>query len=430
VEDGFNLEPLTGDAVPMQDVIRAMIGGDHGAFEVEDEGQKRYMLSAPLAETGWTLCVSIPLEEVIAPANETKAEIDVFTDNAQQYIRKTLSSTLMQFIIIFAVSAILVVGFSFALSLTIIRPVRELALNVRRIGSGDFKSRIAVKGKDEIAELGDAFNKMVVDLNAYVKNLETVTAEKERINSELSVAADIQNNMLPHIFPQFESVTWLDIFAKMEPAKQVGGDFYDFFYLNPDETELCFVIADVSGKGVPAALFMVIAKTLLKTQLLHSSDPAEALTRVNKQLCQDNDLCMFVTVFVCTLNLATGLFKYANGGHNRPLAALAGRPYQFMELKKGRPMGMLEDSAYIHCERYLQPGDKVYLYTDGINEAMNSRDEEFGNDAFLAAANEFRDLPPKQFDERVRRTVAAFVNGAEQSDDITSLAIVFKSLKT
>ncbi|MDR3337591.1 MAG: SpoIIE family protein phosphatase [Treponema sp.] len=427
-EESFNTGPLTGRDGSLQQAIRAMIGGDHRAYEVEDEGEERYLLSAPLNETGWILCFSIPVQEVIAPANETKAEIDVFTDDAQQYIRKTLADILLQFIIIFAVSAILVVGFSFALSLTIIRPIQELALSVKQIGSGNFESKIAVKGKDEIAELGNAFNKMILDLNEYIKNLEIMTAEKERINSELSVAANIQSDMLPRIFPKFNNNSWLALFAQMEPAKHVGGDFYDFFYLNPEETELCFVIADVSGKGVPAALFMVIAKTLLRTHMLQSHDPALALKQVNTLLCEDNTLSMFVTAFICSLDLKTGILKYANGGHNRPLIAKAKGLYQFMELKKGRPLGLLENSVYLPCELRIQPGDKLYLYTDGVNEAMNAEGRQLGNDVFLSAANEFYDLPPRQFDEAIRRTIGAFVNGAEQSDDITTLAISFRAL--
>jgi sigma-B regulation protein RsbU (phosphoserine phosphatase) len=211
----------------------------------------------------------------------------------------------------------------------------------------------------------------------------------------------------------------------MEPAKEVGGDFFDFFYLDDSETKIVFVIADVSGKGVPAALFMVIAKTLIKQQMLHSGDPADTLMQVNKILCEDNPRCMFVTTLICALDLLTGQMLYANGGHNPPLIARAGEPYQFMQLQKGIPPGMMEESRYKLSLTQLRPGDKLYLYTDGVNEAMNKAGEQFGNERFLHTANLFRDLPPEDFDKAVRNEARVFADGAEQSDDITTVAIAY-----
>ncbi|MDR0409490.1 MAG: PP2C family protein-serine/threonine phosphatase, partial [Spirochaetaceae bacterium] len=275
------------------------------------------------------------------------------------------------------------------------------------------------------AELGNAFNAMVSDLKDYIHNLETVTAEKERINSELSVAASIQNDMLPRIFPKFSNHDQLNIHAKMDPAKQVGGDFYDFFYLDPEETKIAFAIADVSGKGVPAALFMVIAKTLLKTHMVQGLDPAETLRRVNNLLCEDNTQSMFVTVLLCTLDLKTGVLFYANGGHNPPLISLSGAPYRFMDVKKGLALGIFEDSKYKLCELQLHPGDKLYMYTDGVNEAMNNEGEQLGNERFLAKANEAWHLESDQFDVAIRQTIDSFSGDAEQSDDITTMTIVY-----
>jgi sigma-B regulation protein RsbU (phosphoserine phosphatase) len=424
-EPDFNTNPMEEAEGSWLEMLKGVISGNHGAYRVDIEGESFYDFAAPVAETGWTLATRISIGEVIAPANETKREIDIFTDNAQQFIRRGLTDVLLRFIIIFAASAILVVGFSFALSLTIIRPIEELAINVRKIGKGDLDSRIVVRGKDEIAELGNAFNTMVSDLKEYIHNLETVTAENERITSELTVAAEIQNDMLPRIFPKFSSHDRLALCAKMEPAKQVGGDFYDFFYLDPEESRVVFVIADVSGKGVPAALFMVIAKTLLKTHMIQGLDPAETLRRVNNLLCEDNTRSMFVTVLLCILDFKTGILSYANGGHNPPLISLSGDPYRFMELKKGIPLGMLEDSKYKLCELQLHPGDKLYLYTDGVNETMNNDGEQLGNERFIAKANEVRELDPDQFDEAIRQTIVSFADGAEQSDDITTVAISY-----
>jgi sigma-B regulation protein RsbU (phosphoserine phosphatase) len=159
--------------------------------------------------------------------------------------------------------------------------------------------------------------------------------------------------------------------------------------------------------------------------MLHSGDPADALERVNKILCEDNPRSMFVTTLIYSLDLTTGQMLYANGGHNPPLLAVSNEPYQFMKLAKGIPPGMLEESKYKMCLLQLNPGDKLYLYTDGVNEAMNQNGEQFGNDRFLSAANKFRELPPEQFDEAIRREARTFAGGAEQSDDITSVAVLY-----
>jgi sigma-B regulation protein RsbU (phosphoserine phosphatase) len=425
-EPGFNTNPLEEAQGSWLEMLKGVVAGRYGAYQVTIDEEPFYGFAEPLAETGWIFCIRVSIAEVTAPADETKWKIDEDTGIAQQFIRRGLSDALLRFIIIFVVSAILVAGFSFFLSLTIIRPIEALAVNVRKIGKGDLDTVIVVQGKDEIADLGNAFNTMLADLKEYIHNLKTITAEKERINGELSAAADIQNDMLPRIFPQFSNPERLSLCAKMEPAKQVGGDFYDFFYLDEAKTRIVFVIADVSGKGVPAALFMVIAKTLLKTHMFHGLDPAETLARVNNLLCEDNTRSMFVTVFLSALDLKTGVLSYANGGHNPPLISLSGTPYRFMELKKGLPLGMMEGSTYHLCEIPLHAGDKLYLYTDGVNEAMNLDDEQLGNARFLAKANEVRDLEPDQFDEAIRQAVAAFVGDAEQSDDITTVAIYYK----
>ncbi|GHV47624.1 hypothetical protein AGMMS49546_37430 [Spirochaetia bacterium] len=256
-----------------------------------------------------------------------------------------------------------------------------------------------------------------------ITELKQITAEKERINIELNVASDIQNGMLPPVFPAFSNNSRFLLFAKMQSAKKVGGDFYDFFYLNSKETKIVFVIADVSGKGVPAALFMVIAKTLIKQQMLLSGDPAAALEQTNRILCKDNPQCMFVTIFICTVDLVTGHILYANGGHNPPLLSQSNKAYHFMHLEKGLPLGVFETSRYKMRFLQLNPGDKLYLYTDGVNEAKNTAGEQFSNKRFLETANQFRELEPEQFDGAIRNAVEQFSGGADQSDDITTLAI-------
>jgi sigma-B regulation protein RsbU (phosphoserine phosphatase) len=424
-EAGFNPQPLDAAEGSWREALEGMVGGKHGVHMVHLDGEDWYVVSALVAETGWTLGVAIPMQQFIAPADAVKAEIDSFSARTQLFIGNTLSGALIHFIIISVLTIILVVAFSYMLSRTITRPIKMLADHVRRIGAGNWDNKLEIRGKDEIAELGTAFNKMTADIKAYIRDLNQITAEKERINSELTIASEIQNDMLPRIFPTFSSHKYFSIFAKMEPAKEVGGDFYDIFYLDQEESKMAFVIADVSGKGVPAALFMVIAKTLIKQQMLHSGDPAATLEQVNRILCEDNPRSMFVTALICSIELKTGQMIYANGGHNPPLLSVSNQPYQFMRLEKGIPPGMMEQRKYKVCFLQLQPGDKLYLYTDGINEAMNPRGEQLGNEKFLEAANRFRDLPPQQFDEAIRHEITVFVEDEEQSDDITTVAIAY-----
>ncbi|MDR2494039.1 MAG: SpoIIE family protein phosphatase [Spirochaetaceae bacterium] len=424
-EEGFNTDPLEDAVGPWREALERMIAGVHRGSIVEMYGEERYLTTAPLQETGWTLGVCIPIKEVAAPAQETQEDIAVFTNDAQRYIRDTLSWVLIRFIIIFAVLAILVVTFSYILSTTITQPIEELTKTVNRIRRGDLNTVVKVRGKDEIADLGAAFNKMTVDLKAYIRNLNRVTAEKERINGELTVASNIQMNMLPRIFPDFEDNRLFELYGKMEAAKQVGGDFYDFFYLDGNKTKLALIIADVSGKGVPAALFMVIAKTLLKTHLLNTAEPAEAMTKVNGLLCEDNEMCMFVTVFTGVMDLETGDFTFANAGHNPPLLAQNKEEYRFLEVASGVPLAVAEDFRYQQSTIPFRPGDRLCLYTDGLSEAENTRGDRFGNERLLETVNAYRDLTPKRFDDSVRKALSGFVDGAEQFDDITVLTFLY-----
>ena len=247
-------------------------------------------------------------------------------------MRQTRADVRMRFIVLFAVCTMIFVVFAFARSGAITGPIKALVRSVHRMGGGDLDTELAVKGKDEVAELSSAFNHMAQDLKTYISNLSTAVAEKERISTELSVAANIQNDMLPKIFPAFSHLPMLAIHGQMTPAKEVGGDFYDCFFLDEEGRRMCVVIADVSGKGVPASLFMVISKTLIKNQMLNGGSPAEAISLVNALLCEDNGSAMFVTAFVGVLDVQTGVFEYVNCGHNPPRVGNAHDGLQYMSV--------------------------------------------------------------------------------------------------
>jgi sigma-B regulation protein RsbU (phosphoserine phosphatase) len=406
----------------LRELAERMLSRESGLLQMSLDGVAVYVAYHPLTTINWSLGVIVPIDEVLAPARLIQQNILSLTSAA---INK-IDDNIFMILIIMAGSIVLAMAIIFPvairLSSSLAAPIISLNEGAKIISRGDLNHKLDVKTGDEIEMLAESFNHMISDI-------QHITAEKERINSELSVASDIQNDMLPRIFPTFSNNKWFSIFAKMEPAKEVGGDFYDFFYLDKKESKIVLVIADVSGKGVPAALFMVIAKTLIKQQMLNSGDPAEALGEVNKILCVDNSRSMFVTVFIASLDLDSGQMLYANGGHNPPLLSMANQPYQFMEVKKGIPLGMFEQSRYKLSIHQLHPGDKLYLYTDGINEAMNLNGEQFGNKSFLEAANRIIHLPPMEFDEAIRREVYAFANGAEQSDDITTVAVSYNGNK-
>ncbi len=279
---------------------------------------------------------------------------------------------------------------------------------------------------DEIENLAAAIQQMERDINTYIENLTAVTAEKERIGAELGVAKQIQASMLPCIFPPYPERPEFDIFASMEPAKEVGGDFYDFYLV--DEDHIAVVIADVSGKGVPAALFMVIAKTLIKNHALQKSNPADVFTAVNAQLCENNEAGMFVTAFMGILNVRTGRFTYANAGHNLPLLRHADGGFDWLRSRPGFVLAGMEGIRYRLGELTMQPGDCLFLYTDGVTEALNPALDLYSDPRLQDTLNRPAVLaqPIDALLHTVRQDIDVFADGAEQADDITMLALQFK----
>jgi hypothetical protein len=276
--------------------------------------------------------------------------------------------------------------------------------------------------KGEAGVLARAFKTMTLDLDGYIENLTKVTAEKERIDAELNVATQIQSDMLPHIFPPFPDRPEIDLFGVMKPAKEVGGDFYDFFFV--DDDTLAVVVADVSGKGVPAALFMVIGKTLIKNNAQMGKSPEEVFKTVNNVLCENNDGGLFITCFMGYLNLVTGDFTSVNAGHNPPLLKRDGK-YAYYKTQHGLVLAGLEDMVYKRETVTLKRGDTLYLYTDGVTEANNPAEELYGEKCLLETINENADLPVRELCAAIWRDVEDFVDGAEQMDDITMLALKF-----
>ena len=278
---------------------------------------------------------------------------------------------------------------------------------------------------DEMEVLAVALSDMFADMKLYMTDLLKVTKEKERIGAELNVATQIQADMLPRIFPPFPDRSEFDIYATMQPAKEVGGDFYDFFML--DEDHLGLVMADVSGKGVPAALFMVIAKTLIKNRAQMGGSPAEVLAYVNEQLCDGNDAELFVTVWFAILELSTGKGIAANAGHEHPVLRRSGGDYELVVYRHSPAVATLPGIRFREHEFELHPGDRVFVYTDGVPEAINEKEEDYGPDRMLAALNSCPpDTPMDETLRLVREDLDRFAGQMPQFDDVTMMAIDYK----
>ncbi len=286
--------------------------------------------------------------------------------------------------------------------------------------SGILKS---IRNKDELGDLARAIEKMSADLTRYISELTSVTAEKERISTELNVATKIQSDMLPKGYPAFPERHDFDLFASMEPAKEVGGDLYDYLLL--DDDHLMLVVGDVSGKGVPAALFMVIAKTLISSHARQGLSPAQIFETTNNQLCQGNESGLFVTCWLGILTLSTGELRFVNAGHPQPIL-YDGRTFSYLATKPNFFLGGMSGVKYTEHTAKLKAGARLFVYTDGVTEATDAQNVLFGEERLLDAVVGCEALNAQDFVLRVRARIDAFVAEAEQFDDITMLDLILK----
>ncbi len=282
----------------------------------------------------------------------------------------------------------------------------------------------SINKNDEIGVLAKAVGKMETDIVEYVENLTLVTAEKERIGAELSIATQIQADMLPGIFPAFPEKPEFDIYATMNPAKEVGGDFYDFFMV--DERHLAVVMADVSGKGVPAALFMVIGKTLIKDHTQPGRDLGEVFTKVNDLLCESNSEGLFITAFEGVLDLVSGEFTFVNAGHEIPFICKKDGSYEPYKIRAGFVLAGMEGIRYKCGTMQLSPGDRLFQYTDGVTEATDKDGRLYGMGRLGETLAQHAALPPMELLGKIKEDIDAFVGDAPQFDDITMLCLEYK----
>ena len=414
---------------PEEDLAAAakrMINGEQDVVPIKLDEETFFLAFAPMPETGWSFGMLVP-----------ESEISEATENTQDYFLKQVSKLQNQMrqqysyvnnLVIIIPVALLIILFLMGTNLSrrFVKPIHELSNGVREIASGNLDKKLNIHTGDEIEHLAICFNEMTGALKNYMSNLAKETADKERLATELDVATEIQRGMLPKDFPTRAD---FELYATMTPAKEVGGDFYDFYFL--DEKHLAITVADVSGKGIPAALFMVISKNILDnfaTSFYKQNGLAPVVAAANEQLCANNEAMMFVTAFIGVFDLETGEFTFVNAGHNPPVIYHAEENHcDFLDVKKNFVLGPMDGIPFVEQKIFLKRGDLLFLYTDGVTEALNVAEEEYLPDRLIAFMNSTdcrADL--KTLLKNIRGDLAEHVGEAEQSDDITMFALRFK----
>ena len=406
-ENFFDYAKLSPDTLDDSLAKKMASGEDSDIGEWEEdltvEGEKVFVTYRHIKNTPWSLAFVLPI---------------FFIDLIGYFVGG--------FLLFFIVIGLLVVFFAGRRSIKkVAKPLKQLAASADEVAKGHFDTKLPqMKHKDEICQLRDSFENMQHSLTKYVAELRDATAQKAAIESELKVAHDIQMSMLPKTFPPYPERHDLDIYGSLTPAKGVGGDLFDFHIR---DEKLFFCIGDVSGKGVPASLYMAVTRSLFRNVSTYASQPADIVTALNNAQVEGNDTNMFVTLFVGALDLQTGLLTYCNAGHDAPL--LVGRDVGELPCEPNLPIGVIADFQFKNQEIRLDPGTTIFLFTDGLNEAENAEHAQFGDVRIWKTAQKMlaeQRHQPKELIGEMTDKVHQFVGDAEQSDDLTMLAIQYK----
>ena len=390
------------------------------------EDDKRYIFTWD-NEEGFLITVGVPITD----DSGTVTSFMLVDISAQDILVGMRTLALQLTLVIILITILLAFFQTKTIEKKLVTPINKIAEASQQyardrqagIDNKEHFNNIDIHTKDELENLALAMKDMEHELAEYEANLTNVIAEKERIGTELSLATAIQKAMLPHIFPPFPERSEFDIYAKMEPAREVGGDFYDFFLIDSDH--LCLVIADVSGKGIPAALFMMISKTILQSVAMLGHPAGEILKKTNEALCSNNQVEMFVTAWVGIVEISTGKLIAANAGHEYPMIRHEDGSFEIYKDKHGLVIGGMIETVYTEYQIDLKPGDKIFLYTDGITEASDAEGRMYGMDRLLDALNQAPDGSAQEIINNVRSSVDSFVKEAEQFDDLTMLCFEY-----
>lgn len=379
-----------------------MVEGKHGMVVLHNDDTLSYVFYAPIPSTGWSLAIVCPHSDVFAGCDRLEIVVAV----------------------VVAIGLLLLLLFSIRVIKRITEPLASFARSAESIAEGNFNTELPhIKTRDEMWKLYESFDFMQNSLVRYIDELKTTTSNKERIESELRIASEIQMGMIPKIFPPFPDREDIDLYAVLRPAKEVGGDLYDFFI---DSEKLYFTIGDVSGKGIPASLFMAVTRSLFRSIAVHLKDPVSIVESMNNSIAETNESNMFVTLFVGVLDLQTGVLDYCNAGHNPPIFITHTGEVNYMSVQPNIPVGLFDNFPYQGEQIIISPDSKLFMYTDGLTEAENPTAELFSDAKLLQCVAENKNESPFELIKRIVGQVMAHADTAPQSDDLTILVIEYK----
>ena len=402
LNESFFARPLLEGDKGMLEAGHRMINGESGMTRFNRDGEEYYLFFAPVTKTGWCVLVASMYGDIFAGI-----------DGLRNWVIN---------IIVWGI--LLLAGFCYFTVRRLTEPLVRFAGSANEIAKGNFDTDLPViKSKDEMKILHGSFETMQKSLVDYIDELQKTTANKERIESELRIARSIQMGMVPKIFPPFPERNDVDLYAKLIPAKEVGGDLYDFFI---EGNKFYFIIGDVSGKGVPASLVMAVTCRLFRTVAAHFQTPAEIVTALNDALAESNESNMFCTFFIGILDLCDGHLQYCNAGHNAPVIISPSCEVKFMEVVPNLPLGLFGGFPYEGQECDIAKGTSIFLYTDGVTEAENNAKALYSDERLLNLLDKQRNSMPQTIVDILLADIDKHVNGAEQSDDITIMCVHYK----
>ena len=392
-------EALEGSNPELEELGHSMLEWNEGSKVLEIEGERCLVFYKPIKSTGWSAAIVCPEKEIFGGFN------------------RLLKMTLL----IAALSLLLMFFTCFRVVKKTMKPLSALAGQARNIAEGNFNVVLPSSDRqDEIGVLSNSFENMRSSLVSYIDELTRTTAANTRIEGELQIARNIQMGMLPRVYPPFPERDDVDLYASMTPAREVGGDLYDYFI---KEGNLYFCIGDVSGKGVPASIIMAVTRNLFRVMGQQGLPPDEIAGRLNEIICQGNDQMMFVTMFIGRVNLETGVMDFCNCGHNPPVIVSKEGEVAFLESLPNTPLGVMPGFWYEEEAIDDMRGMTIFLYTDGLNEAENKDFEQFGNERLISVLKDNTSLDAESIVGAMAKAVASHVKMAEPSDDLAMLCL-------
>lgn len=378
---------------------KEMVSGKKGMTVLQNDADLSYVFYAPIKNTGWSIAVVCPHKDVFAGVDRLKDLL----------------------IIVGFIGLVLLLLFCVRTIRRVALPLKYFADSAHHIAEGNFDTELPqIQTKDEMGTLHDSFRFLQSSLKNYIAELQQTTSAKERIESELRIASDIQMGMIPKIFPPFPERKDIDLYAQLIPAKEVGGDLYDFFI---DGNKLYFAIGDVSGKGVPASLFMAVTRSLFRSVATYFATPEEITQSMNASIAETNEANLFVTLFIGILDLETHQLNYCNAGHNPPLIVSPSGEVRWMDVVPNLPVGLFDSFAYKAQQMQVEPGTMFFLYTDGLTEAENVEAQLYGEEKLMNQISSLVGQTPRQVIDTVVASVREHAGEADQSDDLTMLTI-------